>query len=197
MALYCRPAMYIGGEALCDIGSKLFWCGGYNFPVSAQGGIPAPRSRVHDKDLVVKRIQRGKSVAGPTPIERLHLRKALWLGVGVVAALFESAAVPPTWRNYRVGEAHSHTGAFPGGAYWPCAADLGFSTIGKHSATSGRCCSSAGGIISLFPQRVEFPRRVRESMLRISLQSGSIAGNPLQDQCRSSAYTYVRRCGLV
>ena len=105
---------------------------GYNFLVPAHGGFSAPRTRVHDGDLVVKRIRRGKSVAGPTPIERLHLGKALWLGVKVIAALSESATVPPTWRNYRYGEAHAHTGAFPGGASWPYTADMRCMSAGKH-----------------------------------------------------------------
>ena len=160
MALYCRHAMCIGGETLCNVGSLLWWCGGYNFLVPAHGGLSAPRTRVHVEDLVVKRIRRGKSVAGPTPIERLHLGKALWLGVKVIAALSECATVPPTWRNIALVK-HLHIR--------PYTADMRCASAGKHSATSGRCCSGAGGAISLSPHMGDFLRRTRESMMRISL----------------------------
>jgi len=58
--------------------------------------------------------------------------------VKVIAALSESATVPPTWRNYRTGEAHAHTGAFPGGASWPYTADMRYASAWKLSATSDR-----------------------------------------------------------
>jgi len=64
--------------------------------------------------------------------------------VKVIAALSESATVPPTWRNYRYGDARSHTGASPTGTSWPHGTAVRCTSTGMHSATLGRCCSGAG-----------------------------------------------------